>query len=72
MKNAGAKEQDIKKMLQYHHLDSLKQSITKGLQEQLNSINKDSLKKVIEDRMKTIEKRMKVVDKTDEFPKQHS
>ena len=72
LKNAGAKEQDIKKMLQSHNLDSLKQSITKGLQEQLNSINKDSLKKVIEDRMKTIEKRMKVVDKTDEFPKQHS
>jgi hypothetical protein len=59
-------------MLQSHNLDSLKQSITKGLQEQLNSINKDSLKKVIEDRMKTIEKRMKVVEKSDELPKQHS
>ncbi len=72
LQNAGAKEQDIKKILQSHNLDSLKQSITKGLQEQLSSINKDSLKKVIEDRMKIIEKRMKVVEKSDEFPKQHS
>ena len=72
LQNAGAKEQDIKKMLQPHNLDSLKQSITKGIQEQLNTINKDSLQKVIEDRMKEIEKKMKVVEKTDEFTKHHA
>lgn len=72
LQNAGVKEQEIKKMLQSHNLDSLKQSITKGLQEQLKTINKDSLKKVIEDRMKTIEKQLKAVEKSDEFPKQHS
>jgi hypothetical protein len=71
LQNTGAKQQDINNMLQSSNLDSLKETISKSMKA-FTQINKDSLKKTIKERMKEVEKRMKVEEKADEFPKQHS
>lgn len=55
MKNAGSNNPDAQGSMRSMNMDSLKGSISKGMEE-FNKMNKDSLKKVIDEGMKNMEK----------------